>query len=313
MRLLMLGGVVLMGVFLPRLARSYGYDGSVAFAFGVLNPLVILHLVGGAHNDALMLGLLVAGLAVARSGRPVVGVVLVALAALVKVPAAIGVVYIGWEWMGDRAAPRERIRPLVTALLVAGIVMEAVTQVVGLGWGWIAALGNPDTVESYLDPSTAIGLVVGHLVRAVGITDHTQGILALIRGGFFLVAFVIGVVLLVRSDRQTSGRAIGWTLLAVTVLGPVLQPWYLAWGVVFLAVVVDEHLRGFLVALSCVASFLGLPGAITLIKELTVANPLLVATASLALVGMLAFIVGPAVRRAFSAEPALTGVRAGGP
>jgi alpha-1,6-mannosyltransferase len=318
MRVLMLGGVVLIGVFLPKLARSYGYDGSTAFAFGVLNPLVILHLVGGAHNDALMLGLLVAGITVARQGRPVVGVILVTLAACVKVPAAIGIIYIGWEWLGDGATRVERIRPVVTAMVIAAIVMEIVTKVVGVGWGWIGALGNPDTVKSYLDPSTAIGLFSGHLLHSLGFPDKTRGILSVARGGLFLVAGIIGARLLWKSNRQTSGRALGWTLLAVTVLGPVMQPWYLAWGVVFLAAVPDTRLRGFLVGLSCCSSFLGLPGAITLLEELTVANPLLVIAASAALVGILVVIVGPSIRRAFSngeakATPALSGARQSGP
>jgi alpha-1,6-mannosyltransferase len=317
MRVLMLGGVVLIGVFLPKLARSYGYDGSTAFAFGVLNPLVILHLVGGAHNDALMLGLLVAGITIARQGRPVVGVILVTLAACVKVPAVIGVIYIGWEWLGDGATRVERIRPVVSAMVIAGIVMEIVTEVVGLGWGWIGALGNPDTVKSYLDPATALGLFTGHMLHSIGLPDKTRGILSLARGGLFLVAFVIGVYLLLKSNRQTSGRALGWTLLAVTVLGPVMQPWYLAWGVVFLAAVADTKIRGFLVALSCGASFLGLPGALTLLEELTVANPLLVIAASAALVGIAVVIVGPSIRRAFSggdpeAAPALSGAPSAG-
>ncbi len=66
LRLLALLGVVLVAIFLPRLARSYGYDSSTAFTLAVLNPLILLHLVGGAHNDALMLGLLVAGLSLDR-------------------------------------------------------------------------------------------------------------------------------------------------------------------------------------------------------------------------------------------------------
>ena len=89
---------------IPSLARSLGRDPSYAFTMAVLNPVTILHLVGGAHNDALMLGLLMAGLAVARRGRPVAGIVLCALAAAVKVPAALGVLYIGWDWMGHGSA-----------------------------------------------------------------------------------------------------------------------------------------------------------------------------------------------------------------
>ena len=59
-----------------------------------------------------MLGLLLVGLAVAKRGRPVAGIVLCAPGAAVKVPAAIGILYIGWEWMGAGIPLRARIRPL---------------------------------------------------------------------------------------------------------------------------------------------------------------------------------------------------------
>lgn len=57
MRLLALLGVALMAAVLPRLARASGADPAAALWLGALNPLVLLHLVAGAHNDALMLGL----------------------------------------------------------------------------------------------------------------------------------------------------------------------------------------------------------------------------------------------------------------
>ena len=66
LRLLAVLGVGLMALSIPSLARSLRRDPSYAFTMAVLNPVTILHLVGGAHNDALMLGLLMAGLAVAR-------------------------------------------------------------------------------------------------------------------------------------------------------------------------------------------------------------------------------------------------------
>ncbi len=58
MRLLAVLGLVLAGWGLHRLG------GERALWLGVANPLVLLHLVAGAHNEALMLGLAVAGLAV---------------------------------------------------------------------------------------------------------------------------------------------------------------------------------------------------------------------------------------------------------
>ena len=63
----------------------------------VLNPVTLLHLIGGAHNDALMLGLLVAGLRRPRRSDPIVGIVLCALATAIKAPAAFGILYVGLE------------------------------------------------------------------------------------------------------------------------------------------------------------------------------------------------------------------------
>ena len=74
----------------PRIARATGVDPVAALWLGVLNPLVLIHLVADAHNDALMLGLMMAGLALALERRPAVGAVLVTLAALVKAPAGAG-------------------------------------------------------------------------------------------------------------------------------------------------------------------------------------------------------------------------------
>ena len=65
-------------------ARWRGVNPVKAVALVGLNPLLVVYGVGGAHNDLLMLGLLVAGL----SCGPVVGAVLITLAALIKVPAA---------------------------------------------------------------------------------------------------------------------------------------------------------------------------------------------------------------------------------
>ncbi|MGA8372785.1 MAG: polyprenol phosphomannose-dependent alpha 1,6 mannosyltransferase MptB, partial [Acidimicrobiales bacterium] len=65
LRLLSLDGVILIAVCIPRLAKLYHRDGAELFTLTVLNPVVILYLIGSAHNDALMLGLLIAGFTLA--------------------------------------------------------------------------------------------------------------------------------------------------------------------------------------------------------------------------------------------------------
>ena len=98
MRLLAIAGVVLLVRYVPRLAEHCGVSPEKAFWLGVLNPLVLLHFVSGAHNDALMVGLMVAGLVFVLDRRPALGIAVCALALLVKAPAALAVVFVVPVW-----------------------------------------------------------------------------------------------------------------------------------------------------------------------------------------------------------------------
>ncbi|MCW2616407.1 MAG: hypothetical protein JWN08_3401, partial [Frankiales bacterium] len=71
MRLLAVVGMLLLAWALPRLATSV--PPGRALWLGLANPLLLVHLLSGAHNDALMVGLMAAGLAVARGGVPATG------------------------------------------------------------------------------------------------------------------------------------------------------------------------------------------------------------------------------------------------
>ncbi len=296
LRLLALLGTVLFATAVPVIAKSFGRDPSVAFTLAALNPLVILHLVGGGHNDAVMLGLLVAGYALARRGHPILGIVFCGFAASVKVPALIGAVYIGWEWLGAGRPIRERLRPVATALLLSLAVMAVLSEIAGLGWGWISGLNNPDKVQSWLDPATGIGKIVGRLVSLLGLGDHTHLLLTLARGTGLLLAGWVALRLLIRSEKMGSLKALGWSLIAIVVLSPVVQPWYASWGFVFLAPVAVGKVRRLIVIFSGIACFVGLPGGRVLVNELSVANPLLVAFAAAALLGILVLLVAPQAR-----------------
>ena len=73
MRLPALAAVALLAWTLPRLAKRFGVNPSQALWLAVLNPLVIMHFVGGAHGDAIMVALVVLALYVASLGRFWVG------------------------------------------------------------------------------------------------------------------------------------------------------------------------------------------------------------------------------------------------
>jgi hypothetical protein len=171
LRLLAVLGLVLVAWGLPRLAVAHGVPPQRALWLGLTNPLVLLHGVGGAHNDALMVGLLVAGLAVAQTVRLPDWVIrhlavrmalasaLITLAALVKVPAVAALAFLpltvaaGW---GIRA--RAALVVVVSAVSTA-VVVSAVS---GLGWGWLpAAAGAGRARLSLFSPVTGLGVAVG--------------------------------------------------------------------------------------------------------------------------------------------------------
>ena len=99
-RLLAVCGVALLAWYVPRLAFHCGIDASKALWLAVMNPLVLMHFVAGVHNDALMIGLLVAGACYAIEGRGALGVALVMGAAMVKPIALLALPFVGIMWAG---------------------------------------------------------------------------------------------------------------------------------------------------------------------------------------------------------------------
>ena len=67
-RLVVLLGVGLIVWATPRLARRCGVAEVSALWLGAANPLLFMHLVAGIHNEALMLGLMLAGTEFALRG-----------------------------------------------------------------------------------------------------------------------------------------------------------------------------------------------------------------------------------------------------
>lgn len=277
LRLLAFAGVVLMAVFIPRLARLYRRDGAEIFTLAILNPVVILHLIGGAHNDALMLGLLVAGVTLAKEKRPMVGIVLCALATAIKAPAALGALYIGWNWLGSNASVRERMRPVITAGLTGLGVLGFFSYTSGLGWGWIANLGTPGAVRSWMAPTTSLAFVVTAVAHFIHIGVGLSGVLSVTRFLGLATAVGAGIWLLFNSDRIGTLKAMGITLLLIVILGPVDQPWYLSWGLILLAVVAVGRLRSAVIWLSMLTAFIELPGGPQLLNSLIHSDPLSIA------------------------------------
>lgn len=281
-RLVALVGLGLIAWAVPSLARSIGRPGNVAFALGPLNPLVLLVLVGGAHNDALMLGLLVTGCALARRHHALAGLVLCALAAQVKLPALIGAVFIGWWWSEASGNWRQRVPRLVAAVTIAVVLMGVISAVSNLGWHWLSGLTDPGTVVSWLDPATALGLSMGHVASALGVGGHTAGLVEISRGIGLGLAAVLSVGLLFRPGRGGEVGALGWSLLLFVVLGPVVWPWYETWGFVVLAVVAEGWALQLVLVLSAIACFADVPP----VRALGASDPVLTVIGWAVLVGV---------------------------
>jgi hypothetical protein len=258
-RFVALIGVLLIAASVPTIARSVGREPSSAFVLAVLNPLVLLYLIGGAHNDAVMLGLLVAGVALATLRHPVIGICLCALAAEVKIPGLIGVVFIGWTWAGPRATPDRRLKFVALSAFVGGAAVLVVSEVSGLGWGWLSNLSDPGTVISWLDPATAVGLATAHALHFAGVSVHVHPIVTAFRSVALVVAGVITVTTLARSERYGLPKSLGLSLLAIVFLGPIVWPWYETWGIVFLAFVATQWAIRLLILLTAVGSFATVP------------------------------------------------------
>jgi hypothetical protein len=233
MRLVMLGSVVAMLRFLPPLARRHGVDGACAVWLGVLNPLVLLHAVSGAHNDALMVALLLGAMLLAAADRPISAVVVISIAVLIKASALLALVFV-IPAAGRRLRGRwPLVRGAMLVTTVAAVTMSAITAAMNAWYGWISALGDTTRVHNGLSLSTDLGLFVSWLssgARWHQIVDPVTLIRAL---ALILAAGLILSILV--HNRGRPGYGLGLALSAIVLLGPVVHPWYLLWGFVPLA------------------------------------------------------------------------------
>ncbi len=236
MRVVALLGMIMAGVGVALIARHYRRSPALAVALGVVNPLVLLHLLGGSHNDSLMLGFLALGFAAFLRDRKWLGVLLVALATSVKLTAAPALVFMAWNWRDDPSLTFLRRSRLAAGLLVVvAAVVAVLCAVVGVGAGWIAALKSTGQSMSTYSLPTKFGFVASDLINRVGLHPTTGLVVGASRTIGLLAAAGISFVLLIRSPRIGLVRAFAFSSLAIVMLGPVVWPWYLATGFALLA------------------------------------------------------------------------------
>jgi len=258
LRLLEVGAIALMVAATPTLARSLKRDPAHAVLLGAGSPLVLLSLLAGDHNDALMVGLLVAGLAVAKRFGTVPGVILCALAAGVKSPAALGVLFLGWAWAGPTASTRRRIGHTALAGVIALATMEVMALISGTGWGWIRTTSTADASFTGVTPVNVVARavsIVSHLLLVPISTMDARPVFSVLG---LLIAVYVGYRLLMRTPQDGVVLCLGLTLLVLALLGPIVWAWYVTWGLVVLAPAAAGRLRATLIVISTFWAFAGM-------------------------------------------------------
>jgi len=236
LRLCMLPGLALLIWAAPRLARHLGTDGPLALWICVLNPLVLIHLMGGVHNEMLMVGLMAAGIALTFQGRHVLGTVLITVAIAVKATAGISLPFLVWVWMrhlrdrrGYRAVPAFLAATSIS-LLIFVVVFAILSAVAGVGLGWLTALAGSVKIINWLTVPTA----VANVIHALGSGFFPVNFYATLRVTRFVGIAIIAVSLPLlwwrfRRDDRAALTGIAWSMLIVVLFVPAALPWYDSW------------------------------------------------------------------------------------
>jgi hypothetical protein len=209
-----------------------------------LNPLLLLHLVAGAHVDALLVALAVAGVLALRR-RPLLAGALGGAAACVKLSGVLAAAALAWT---ERRTPR---RLLLLAL--GGFSVSAPAYLAVGGWTALGPVRRASRFVSFGSPWRAFSVPFDHygVPRAV-----VQALSLLVVAAF--------VVLLGRAlpgehgaPRSAAVTALAWLLGATYVL-----PWYDAWAWPFLALLPASRWDRWLVVRTAMLTLAYLPGRI---------------------------------------------------
>jgi alpha-1,6-mannosyltransferase len=235
MRLVLALGLALTCWALPGLARHLGGRPAIALWLGAANPLILVHLIGGAHNDVLMVGLMAAGVLLVLDRKHVLGIALVTLAVAIKATACVALPFLVLVWAArlEGTRPARLVRAITRSVGIFVLVFAFCTVIASVDLGWISALRSSSAIVNWLSLPTAVGDLAHTVVEFVVRADQ---------GWFLGVARGLGAVLLVfiawrqwRAAEDGGADAVrraAITMLAVALLSPATLPWYFSWPLV---------------------------------------------------------------------------------
>lgn len=236
LRLCMLPGLALLIWAAPRLAHHLGTSGAVALWICVLNPLVLIHLMGGVHNEMLMVGLMTAGIALTFQGRHALGVSLVTVAVAVKATAGLALPFLVWVWMRHLCARRgyrpARAFATATALgvLIFAAVFAVLSAVAGVGLGWLTALAGSVKIINWLTVPTAAANVIHFAFNGLFQVNFYETLRITRYIGIAIIAVSLPVLWWrFRRDDRAALTGMAWSMLIVVLFVPAALPWYYSW------------------------------------------------------------------------------------
>lgn len=237
-KLISILGFVLIAWTLPLIARELGGNPRWAYWIGVLNPVMVFHLIGGMHNESLMVGLVSLGVYLALTRRFALAVVCVAVSVSLKATAVFALPFMVWMALRDLLARKSEDRApakfgyfaltgtWMTALTLA--VVGAVTWASGASWGWVSQIsGNSKVINPLALPSLVANLVtpVGEIINEN--TDYNT-YLNLTRpvSQVFMLLGLVMMWWLFRQDKVRAVMGITSAYAVAVVFNAVTLPWY---------------------------------------------------------------------------------------
>lgn len=230
-----------VAILTARIAAWRGIDPLRAAAFVALNPLVLVHVVGGAHNDALTMLLAMLAVAAILSAREFTGGAALLAAAATKLSATF---LAPFALLATAASPPTGRKPVhvsgfrpVGRLLAGALGATAAIGVgayLAFGWDWLHGFGlagENQSRTSYLSiPIT--------FARLTGLGPDGIRLAA----ALLFAAFVL--YLLAWTWRGGDWiRAAAWTAFALLLASAWLLPWYLLWPLPLVAISRDRTLQ----------------------------------------------------------------------
>ena len=234
----------------------------LAVALIGLNPVVIVHTVGGGHVDAILAGLLAAALLLAVRAKPgdergAFGVtVLLTLACLVKIVLVPALALWVW-WLARSSGPRARRRAVALHVVVIAALTVALVIPYLHGVRTLTAIGSVGGLESWASPAHLVAHAAQALVRSIAGATAGKAADAVVIAAF-LLTYAVLFVRIVRRERAIAD-AWGTALLLLVLSLPFVLPWYACWFLPFLALLRDGLLTRIGVAVSLVLALTLVP------------------------------------------------------